>query len=143
MKQLLVAILLLVIYSCSEGEEEIPELNQGFPQTWQLSSLTIGLSGEVLIGTELPYQETLQLATDGTFIKTRTVGDAVTTASGTFEIVPFEGTDFLILSHTERTDLLENCSNTLEERFRMDSATSISGGAIACDGAGLIFERAY
>ncbi len=140
MRRLFLLLMLLSLYACSKNEEETP-LVQGLPQIWQLSRLTIGLTGEVLMGQELPYQETLLLAADSTFLKTRTDADMVTTASGTFEIVPFDGANFLILTHTERTGLLANCSNTLQERFRMDSTTNLSGGALPCDGPGLAFER--
>ena len=134
-------ILVLVLnLSCSTNEES-KSLPAGLPQIWKLSSLNLGLSGEVVSDDEIPYLETIELQMDSTFVKIRLRNDETESATGTFRYQERNGDNYIILYNSETNDLIGNCTRSLEEWFRLDSETTMFGGGLPCDRPGLGYER--
>ncbi len=140
MKHILGIVLLLLLYSCSDTDD-VKEFSEGLPQTWRLAGLNAGLSGEYFEADDLPFQETIQLANDSTFVRTRIQDTATLEATGVFEIRLRDDQEYLVLWNTEQNELISNCTRTLEEWFLFTSNITISGGGLPCDRPGLDYRR--
>ena len=131
---------LFILISCSNSDEEVP-LTESLPQTWELTSIIVGISGEMLDKNELPWQETLVLNSNNSFVRTRIFENETATATGLFMFIEGPEERQLLLIHNDDSPLIENCSNSNEERLRFSSDNQLSGGAVPCDGPGLFYIR--
>jgi len=133
-------VFLLFLVACSDSDDNDP-LTQSLPQTWELTGINVGISGENFEENELPWQETLLLNSDNSFVRTRVFENETITATGQFEFLETSGEMQLLLIHNEDSQLVENCSGSNEERLRFISNNQLSGGAVPCDGPGLFYNR--
>lgn len=133
-------ILLPILFSCSNPSEE--RLVNGYPQRWLLTAMSTGLSGKLLKGVALPWTETLELSVNKRFVKTRWTSNEEQRAGGSFDYLEINGEKYLILRYDAEIDWLESCSNERQtETLFIPTPTSLTGGAAACDGPGLFYER--
>ncbi len=140
MKKFGIIFFLLIVTSCSDSDDEMV-LTESLPQIWELASINVGISGEILEDNELPWQETLVLNSDNSFVRTRIYENETITATGRFMLLEAPEERQLILVYNDDSPLIENCSNSNEERLRFVSANQLSGGAVPCDGPGLFYVR--
>lgn len=140
MKYSVVFLLYFLLLGCSPSEDR-NTLPEGLPQLWKLTSMNLGLSGEVLTGDEVPYSQTIALSADSTFTKTRLQDDETLLAKGTFSYTERDGEQYIVFLNSENNDLIGNCNRSLEEWFLFTSETVFYGGGLACDRPGLGYER--
>ncbi|MBC7000394.1 hypothetical protein [Cytophaga sp. FL35] len=137
---------LLYLNSCTN--ENLNTLESDFietlPQEWELSSMTLGMQPGNVSGEDLPYQETLVLKENNSFLKTRLTSDKTITGEGTFSIKEDTPGTILVLEYDSETDLIESCTGEkLIEKFLVKDSNLLTGGSAACDGPGLLYKRKY
>lgn len=138
-------IVILLLASCSnEGDNTLESglsIVDDFPQTWALVEVNTGLSGMILKGDALPYQENLTLNNDTTFTKILTNTTGTLRSQGTFALLTGDNGALLQLLHDNDNEVITNCSRSNEEFLRILDGVQLSGGALPCDGPGLLYER--
>lgn len=142
MHKYLLYIGFIVLAGCTNDNlENVFDVNS-YPQTWQLKSMSLGLSGETIKDDDLPYQQTLVLKPNGDFEKTRIVSDSISKGSGSFLFNESETSTLLVLNYYTETYLIESCSRdkTIETLFLASSYT-IFDGSSPCDGPSLDYIR--
>ncbi|MFC4097379.1 hypothetical protein [Euzebyella saccharophila] len=137
---------LLCLISCTS--ENLNTLESDFtetlPQEWELSSMTLGMQPGSVSGDDLPYQETLVLKEDNSFLKTRLTTEITVTGEGTFRFKEDTNGSVLILVYDSETILIESCTGEkIIEKFLVKNADQLAGGSAACDGPGLFYIRKY
>lgn len=143
-KSLTYAFLLIILLSCSD-EELSPESFdiQNFPQFYQLSGMNTGLSGQILTGNDLPYQETILLKASKKFVKTRNTKDTTIIGEGTFEFMVNGESIILTMTYAMETELISSCKKEkIVERLNVDLLGFLTGGSLPCDGPGVYYELA-
>jgi len=99
--------------------------------------------GQHTTGNELPYQETIVLSKDNTFVKSHTQSDVTTQARGTYTYVTFDNDDrqYIQLQYEDpKSELRTSCSME-GELIQVISDTQFKNGSwAACDGPSLIYE---
>ncbi|NAY93336.1 hypothetical protein GTQ34_15605 [Muricauda sp. JGD-17] len=143
MKRFYTYILLFIFFSCSNSnKDEIVFDSNVFPQHWELTGMSTGLSGDFLEGDDLPWRETILLEKDNRFVKTRLVDNQKNEAGGVFDFSIVNDEMYLVLNYDVETDLIESCgTENLVETLFMPSIISLIGGSAPCDGPGLFYER--
>jgi hypothetical protein len=123
----------------SSGDHEKPE---GLMEEWTL----VEMSGNIVnvpptTGQDMPWQETIQLFDDGTFIKTRTTDQGTQSAKGNYQYEERSDGKYLKLMYVSDHALIGNCSNSMDELYVVDSVSQIRGTWMACDGPGLKYRK--
>ena len=113
--------LFVVISSCSKSDID------NFPQKWQLA-------------TQMAYQESYILNSDGTFIKTRELNGTITKASGTFQFEKTNQGKLFLLDFATQDPIIESCSGT-REILSVKSDKILLSTWPECDGSSLEFHR--
>ena len=139
-------LVLLFISSCSNDDNSIETLKfsqTDFPQTWELSSLSAGLTGEITDVEEIPVSETYVFEENGTFSKEFLSTSAQGSIQGTYDITNNENRLVLTLTYEVDISSLSLCSNgSIETLFVSDDGQVLSN--IICtifDGPALNYER--
>ncbi len=102
--------LFLVFLSCSGSKEDGITFDANtFPQQWELTGMSTGISGQFLEGDDLPWTETIVLKTDMRFVKMRFVDNQKKEGEGVFEFNEINDETYLILNYDFETDLIESC----------------------------------
>jgi hypothetical protein len=146
MERIFLFLSILIINGCmadkAEQEEAVLLNGMQLPQKWALVSMS-GMIADVLpsTGADMQWQEFYLLKADGTFTKSRTEGDAVSEATGTYEIEELSDGNYLQLTYGASNELIGNCTGEPKELLRFESENTLSGTWWACDGPGLIYER--
>ncbi|WP_431129817.1 hypothetical protein [Flagellimonas flava] len=138
-----VYILFFFLFSCSNSARDDLIFDSNiFPQRWELTGMSTGLSGGLLEGDDLPWTETIVLEKDSRFFKTRLLDNEESEGKGIFDFSEINNEMYLILNYDTGTDLIESCGNENQtETFFMPSVTALIGGSAPCDGPGLFYER--
>lgn len=128
----------LFFSSCIDDVENVEEQ---FPQQWNLVRMTgtDGLSDKT--GPHLEWQEFYLLNPDGTFLKSRLEDGVKTSATGTFTIQESEDETTLLLTYEEPSDIIGSCTIELQETLIFLSNSILIGTWSACDGPGLEYFR--
>lgn len=107
MSKLYIYILFFSLISCSNSAEndQIFDSNT-FPQRWELTGMSTGLSGGFLEGDALPWSEEIVLRSNRRFLKTRFVNSEKVEGKGIFKLDEVEGEIYLILNYDNETELI-------------------------------------
>jgi len=118
----------ILLHSCTtDGEDQAL-----FPDTYVLISMEMPLTGEVITGKNMEWQERIELNADGSFTKfTVQEGEAVI-GEGIYTITGDFGAELLTLNYTSEDPFIINCGRLREETYTFDRDL-IRNTAIACD----------
>ena len=143
MKKIVSLTFCLLLMSCSDLDDSNQVFDiHSFPQKWALTGMSGGLSGVLITGSEMSWQETITLQNQHRFLKRRQVGNEIFEGVGVFAFVEKEGEMYLSLEYDSETELIENCGHEkLTELFYMPSTSTLTGGSAPCDGPGLYYDR--
>lgn len=133
----------LLIVACTNNAEpqNVFDINS-FPQEWELTEMSGSLSNVILTGSDMTWQETLSLESDGRFLKVRRFDEVRIEGAGDFSFSEKEGETYLNLIYDSETILIESCTGEkLNETLFMPTSTSLRGGSAPCDGPGLYYDR--
>lgn len=132
---------LLTMFSCSNEDDFGLDSTQFVfsEQKWNLVSMSGSRSNSETTGEAMEWQEYYIFTPEGTFIKSRTVGDVSIEADGTFEVIEFENDTehYLELTFAVGNEIIGNCTGDDKELLIYRSSTMISSLWMACDGPGL------
>jgi hypothetical protein len=144
--------LLGMLLSCSKDSDQVPDKSclgeikleaLKFPQTWTLIKVTGSMINSETTGTNMPWQESIALKSDGTFTKSRNQNNQITEASGTyaFMLAGSENSVELTLSYQTTSSLIGSCYGSLVEKYYQPSICKLLGTWSYCDGPGLEYEK--
>jgi hypothetical protein len=112
-----------------------------FPQTWKLTSMSGQTSNSSTSGSDMEWQETYILKSDGTFTKSRERNGVIIEASGNFVFKDLTDGKYLELSYESNSTIIGSCTPGLKETLWVRSESNMSGTWSYCDGPGLEYER--
>jgi hypothetical protein len=112
-----------------------------FPQTWRLISMFGQTPDSSSSGSDMEWQESYLLNSDGTFTKSRERNGVITKASGTFVFKDLTDGKFLELSYESNSTIIGSCTPGLKEMLWVRSDKKMSGTWSYCDGPRLEYER--
>ncbi len=137
MNKILIFLFVIILTSCSK-ELDLDK----FPQEWKLISMSYDQIAPTIIktGSEMEWQETYTLNSDGTFKKSRNRDGIISVASGTFVLKDISNEKYFELSFITGISLLASCTPG-KEMLWVRSETKMQGTWNACDGIGLEYER--
>jgi hypothetical protein len=137
MNKLLLFLIACTLASCTK--EFDPDK---FPQEWKLITMTANqmINPTVTTGSDMAWQETYTLNSDGTFTKSRNRDGISTDASGTFVYKDISNYKNFELSFVTGIPLVSSCYPG-KEILVLKSETKLQGTWSACDGLGLEYER--
>lgn len=113
-----------------------------FPQKWQLTTMFGQIPNSTISGSDMEWQESYILNSDGTFTKSRIRNGVLTEASGTFVFKELTDGKFLELYFNNSSNIIGSCTNSaLKETLWVRSEIKMLGTWSECDGPGLEYER--
>lgn len=130
----------LFVASCSSDNnvKQVFDINN-FPQEWVL--VTSEITNSMSKSDTLNEQESIVLLSSGRFTKTKETESGYISSEGDFEFVQSDDQIILQLNHDAHNELIINCSDSLIELFALVSDSSLSGGAVPCDGPAVFYQR--
>jgi len=135
---------LFIFFSCAEDDDFGLESTQFVfsDQKWELVQMSGSFQNSETTGEEMDWQEYYIFSPEGTFIKSRTVDEEVTEATGTFEVVEYDNdlNHYLELTYQTGNKLVGNCTGDDKELLIYRNSTMISSLWMACDGPGLDYS---
>ena len=137
MKKLLLLLVGVWILSSCTREFDLDK----FPQKWQLTSMFGQTPNSTTSGSDMEWQESYLLNSDGTFTKSRIRNGVLTEASGTFVFKDLTDGKYLELSYESNSDIIGSCTSGQKETLWVRSEIKMSGTWSYCDGPGLEYER--
>ena len=138
MKKLLFFICGVWIFTSCAKEFDLDK----FPQKWQLTSMSGQTPNSTTSGSDMEWQESYLLNSDGTFRKSRIQNGVLTEASGTFVFKDLTDGKFLELFFKNSSNIIGSCTTSaLKETLWVRSEVKMSGTWSNCDGIGLEYER--
>jgi hypothetical protein len=113
------------------------------PQTWELTSINAGMSGETIFANEASIIETYVFKQNGVFSKNFKYDFEEGNLTGTYEIVLNENREFLKLTYLIEMDSLSYCSQDRMENMliSVDGLLLSNGGCLAFDGPAMNYLR--
>ena len=143
MRKLCVLLVCMCFFACSDSDDSGNVFNiDSFPQRWELTTMTGSIRGAVFEGDQLPWQESINLKGDGSFIKVRLIDNQTLQGAGIFVFSEENDQMFLTLEFDSETELIESCSREkITESFLMPTANLLNGGSAPCDGPGLFYIK--
>jgi hypothetical protein len=142
MKKLIILTLFSgLFFSCKKeiNHEMLFDQNK-YPQHWKLIEMAENFQSKVTKGTDMPWQESYILDTNGTFIKTRLQDGLTIEGTGSFTIhVDSANVRYIQLKYDTLNNIIGSCYFQ-EEYLRFEADKLISSWA-ACDGPGLTYQR--
>jgi hypothetical protein len=112
-----------------------------FPQTWKLTSMSGQMPNSSTSGSDMAWQETYRLNSNGTFTKSREQNGIIIEASGTFVFTNLTDGKYLELSYGSNSTIIGSCTPGLKETLWVRSESRMSGTWSYCDGPGLEYEK--
>jgi len=104
--------------------------------------MTGSIPNSETIGSEMEWQETYQLNTDGTFQKSRDRDGVITEISGTYNLINNSNENLLELNFNSKSEIIGSCTSSTKEIMSLQSETIFLSSWNACDGPGLKYEKA-
>lgn len=139
MKPIISYLLIALLFSsCIDDVENVEEQ---FPQQWNLVRMTGSDGSGDKTGPQLEWREFYLLKADGTFLKSRLEDGTKISATGTFTIEESEEATILVLTYEEPSDIIGSCSPELQESLLFLSNSILIGTWSSCDGPGLEYFR--
>ncbi|MBP1838886.1 hypothetical protein [Formosa algae] len=140
-KKILYVILIGILTACGHDDDTTTQ-ETDLVGDWILIQISGRIEGSETSGADMEWQETYSLYTDGTFEKTRIQDSTTTVAAGTYTYSESTNGDFLEFNFSTDSDIIGSCFSNLKEEMVFDSENTFSSSWIACDGPGLIYEKA-
>lgn len=141
----IVLLLFLFLSSCSKGDNAgtLKFSLTDFPQTWELYSISAGLSGEVVNAAEIPVREIYVFKNDSIFSKEFKDEYTQGNLNGTYEVVSNKNRENLILTYEVAMDSLSYCSrdNTENMLILNNGQVLFNGRCSAFDGPAMSYQR--
>lgn len=139
-------LVFIFISSCSNDNNPVEILKfslKEFPQTWELSSINAGLSGEVIAVEEISVREIYVLNEDGRFSKEFQDEYAKGIINGTYELISIESKEYLTFTYEVDVASLSYCSKgNIENMLVSDNRQILSNGScLAFDGPAMYYKR--
>lgn len=131
-------VLFITLLSCSSDDENSLINLQG---EWELTQMSGNIPNSETTGTEMEWQETYRLNTDGTFQKSRDRDGVITSAFGTYNIVDLSDGKYLEFIFNDESVIIGSCYSGLKEEMFFQSENIFSSTWSACDGPGLKYEK--
>jgi len=135
---------LFILVSCAEDDDFGLESTQFVfsNQKWELVQMSGSFQNSETTGEEMDWQEYYIFSPEGTFVKSRTVDEEVTEATGTFEVVEYDNdlNHYLELTYQTGNELVGNCTGDDKELLIYRNSIMISSLWMACDGPGLDYS---
>ncbi|MDF4203628.1 hypothetical protein PXD56_11705 [Maribacter sp. SA7] len=137
-------LFLVFLASCANDDDYGLESTQFVfsEQKWELTQMSGNFQNSETTGLDMEWQEYYIFSPEGTFVKSRTVDEEVTEATGTFEVVEYDNdlNHYLELTFETENELAGNCTGDSKELLIYRSSTVMSSLWIACDGPGLDYQ---
>lgn len=138
MKTMMYLFVAALLFSCID---DVDNMEDQYPQEWQLVRMTGSLNTYEKSGRYLEWQEFYLFKADGTFLKSRLQGGVRTSVTGTFVKEETEDEHLLILTFDEASEIISGCDPELKETLILLSSSLLISSWPACDGPGLEYLR--
>ena len=133
-KQILFLMIIGILFSCNESENKITG-------SWKLIEMTGNNQNSESADNEMEWQETYQVNTDGTFLKSRNTDGVTITATGTYNILELPDGKYLEFTYNNKSKIIGSCSSNLKEEVFFQSKNIFTNTWIACDGPSLKYKK--
>ena len=137
-KQILFLMIIGILCSCSKNDINLENQIIG---NWKLIQMTGTIPNSETTGTEMQWQETYLLNTDGTFQKSRNRDGVITEISGTYKLINNSTESLLELNFNSESEIIGSCTSNTKETMNIQSETIFLSSWNACDGPGLRYEK--
>jgi hypothetical protein len=137
-KQILFLMIIGILCSCSKNEINLENQIIG---NWKLIQMSGTIPNSETTGTEMDWQETYLLNTDGTFQKSRNRDGVITEISGTYKLINNSTESLLELNFNSESEIIGSCTSNTKETMNIQSETIFLSSWNACDGPGLRYEK--
>jgi len=137
-KKILFLMIIGILCSCSKNEINLENQIIG---NWKLIQMTGTIPNSETTGTEMDWQETYLLNTDGTFQKSRNRDGVITEISGTYKLINNSTESLLELNFNSESEIIGSCTSNTKETMNIQSETIFLSSWNACDGPGLRYEK--
>jgi len=137
-KQILFLMIIGILCSCSKNEINLENQIIG---NWKLIQMSGTIPNSETTGTEMDWQETYLLNTDGTFQKSRNRDGVITDISGTYKLINNSTESLLELNFNSESEIIGSCTSNTKETMNIQSETIFLSSWNACDGPGLKYEK--
>ncbi len=138
-KQILLLLLIGTLCSCSKDDFSVG-LNDVIGN-WKLVQMTGNIPNSETTGSEMEWQESYLLNSDGTFQKSRDRDGLVIEAFGTYSLIENTEEVFLELNFNNQSEIIGSCSSDIKESMTFQSENIFTSSWNACDGPGLKYEK--
>ncbi len=128
-----------VLFSCSRNDDG--NLETEIIGNWKLIQMTGSIPNSETTGTQMEWQETYRLNTDGTFQKSRDRDGVLTDVSGTYDLFDSSNGRFLEFIFNDESEIIGSCYSNLKEEMFFQSENIFLSTWNACDGPGLKYEK--
>jgi len=140
-KQILLFITIGILLSCNSDNED-SNLETEITGNWKLIQMTGSIPNSVTTGSEMEYQETYTLNTDGTFQKSRNTNGILLEASGIYNSFDLPDGKYLEFIFDNESKIIGSCNSSIKERVFFQSENIFLSTWENCDGPGLKYEKA-
>jgi hypothetical protein len=137
-KKILFLMIIGILCSCSKNEINLENQIIG---NWKLIQMSGTIPNSETTGTEMDWQETYLLNTDGTFQKSRNRDGVITEISGTYKLINNSTESLLELNFNSESEIIGSCTSNTKETMNIQSETIFLSSWNACDGPGLRYEK--
>ena len=137
-KQILFLMIIGILCSCSKNDINLENQIIG---NWKLIQMSGTIPNSETTGTEMDWQETYLLNTDGTFQKSRNRDGVITDISGTYKLINNSTESLLELNFNSESEIIGSCTSNTKETMNIQSETIFLSSWNACDGPGLRYEK--
>ena len=137
-KQILFLMIIGILCSCSKNDINLENQIIG---NWKLIQISGTIPNSETTGTEMDWQETYLLNTDGTFQKSRNRDGVITDISGTYKLINNSTESLLELNFNSESEIIGSCTSNTKETMNIQSETIFLSSWNACDGPGLRYEK--
>lgn len=139
MKKIALILIIGILCACSSDDSSTP--NEELTGNWKLVEMSAGLINSTTTGSEMEWQESYLLNSNGTFQKSRDENGVITEASGTYTLNDSSSEMILELSYNAESDIIGSCNSELKEEMVFQSGNTLSSTWNYCDGPGLKYKR--
>ena len=139
-KQILFLLVIGILFSCNKNDDG-NNLEIEIIGNWKLIQMTGNIPNSETIGTEMEWQESYRLNSDGTFQKSRDRDGVILDVSGIYNIVDLSDGKYLEFIFNEESEIIGSCYSNLKEVMFFQSENTFSSTWSACDGPGLKYEK--
>ncbi len=139
MKKIVFIFMVVILFACSK--EDTSNVNEELIGTWKLIEMSGNMTNSTTTGSDMDWQETYLLNSNGTFQKSREENGDITEASGTYSLNNSSNETILELIFNDESDIIGSCDSELKEDIVFQSENTLSSTWKYCDGPGLTYKR--